>query len=335
MKMLSNLAFTFLEYSSKRLKCKRLKKAILLPETLKIIIAVICIVLLIYLAVSLYGIFIRKSEIEQARATLDAIVGKLESLEKDGDSLSYLITGPRAWNIYYFNNTDLLSSVGCGEKGCLCSCPEFTKDEDISDSPAKCIGLGGICKAVKEIKFDSVCDSVSTITTSIFGFLGNKENMPLETKNCFIIGKPPIQVYFEKTNGVARFVSEQGSSETGEIDAEITTLLNFKKDENSKPISELISEFLILYPKNPPTQEPSKEMKDVILNIKSSEKSFIESLDKTYGILKIVQKDPEKTIVTIGDTAYDNSPSVIWGLTKKYTFKHNNIEYELLFKTAN
>jgi D-alanyl-lipoteichoic acid acyltransferase DltB (MBOAT superfamily) len=49
------------------------KKAILMPEVLRIIIAVLCIVLLIMLASNLYSLFTRSSEIEQAKSTLNEI----------------------------------------------------------------------------------------------------------------------------------------------------------------------------------------------------------------------------------------------------------------------
>ena len=84
------------------------KKAILLPEVLKIIIAVVCIVLLIYLAVKLYGILTASSDLEKARATLNAIVGKMSILKPD-ESIEYIVTGPINWLIVSF-----------GDKLCVC-----------------------------------------------------------------------------------------------------------------------------------------------------------------------------------------------------------------------
>lgn len=58
------------------------KKAIILPETLKIIIAVMCIALLFVLASRIYSIFQAKTSIEQARAVLDEISKKIISLNE-------------------------------------------------------------------------------------------------------------------------------------------------------------------------------------------------------------------------------------------------------------
>jgi hypothetical protein len=308
------------------------RKAILIPETLKIIIAVICIVLLIYLAVSLYGIFTSKLQLEQARATLNAVIGKINSLEKSGDTLTYLITGPSAWNIFYYDNFDTLSAGGCSGKTCICACPEFKTEEELPINPAGCIRLGGICQSVIAIKFDSTCEFIFTKRISIFT---QSFDILKKTANCLQLGDQPTQVSFQNSSGVIRFIHEDISDISEETNQEISALLNFKEDKTSKSISELISDFLKLYPANPPTQEPSQEMKTVISSIKTAEKKFVISLDKKYGILKIVQKNPEKTIVTIGDTAYEDNIAVIWGLTDKYEFKYNNVDYELSFKTAN
>ena len=99
------------------------KKAIVFPEVLKILIAALCLFLLIYLAVSLYQIFITKSELEQARATLGDITGKINTLE-EGKNSEYLITAPKNWIIISFrseennDNNNFLSE--------LCICPSIS-----------------------------------------------------------------------------------------------------------------------------------------------------------------------------------------------------------------
>ena len=69
------------------------KKAykLILPETLKIVLAVISIGLLIYLAVSLGGIFTQKSELDQAKANLGEIKEVIEGLE-EGQEQSFLLS---------------------------------------------------------------------------------------------------------------------------------------------------------------------------------------------------------------------------------------------------
>lgn len=75
------------------------KKAedILTPEALKFVLAVVCLLLLIYLGYKLYGLFQDKHEMNQAGATLNAVVGKVKSLSKPGDNTVYSITSPRGW----------------------------------------------------------------------------------------------------------------------------------------------------------------------------------------------------------------------------------------------
>jgi len=89
------------------------KKAFLLGETLNIVIALACIVLLFILAFKLYGIFIAKSDLEKARATLDDIAGKANALNTS-EFFNYLVVAPKDWNLVAFSS---------GEKK-LCICPE-------------------------------------------------------------------------------------------------------------------------------------------------------------------------------------------------------------------
>jgi len=127
------------------------KKAILLPEGLKLMIALVCIILLIYLAYSFYQIFIAKSDLEKARANLNAIVGKIESLEI-GKGIGYLLYSPRNWILISFPN--IYSSHGPLSEGepeipkscdkfCLCICPNVIPRAETCEER-------GACKDTKE-----------------------------------------------------------------------------------------------------------------------------------------------------------------------------------------
>lgn len=106
------------------------KKAILMPEVLKIIIAVLCIALLGYLAVRLYSIFNAQSEQQMVSANLDAITQKITAIS-DGDALDYIVLGMKGK--YYLISYD--ASVvaedslnrkmpkSCSGQSCLCICP--------------------------------------------------------------------------------------------------------------------------------------------------------------------------------------------------------------------
>lgn len=96
------------------------KKAILPEATLKIIIAVLCILILIYLAFQLYNLFLKKTALEQARKTLGQIITKLDSLES-GENTQYLILNPKEWFLISFNKGEN-SPESCQGKNCVCIC---------------------------------------------------------------------------------------------------------------------------------------------------------------------------------------------------------------------
>ena len=88
-----------------------------LAETMKIILGVASIFLLLILASAMYGIFSKKSEIEQARASLDEIirVGNIENLN------SVLVESPNGWFIASFWEGDELPK-DCKNDKCICIC---------------------------------------------------------------------------------------------------------------------------------------------------------------------------------------------------------------------
>lgn len=67
---------------------------ILSPEVIKITLAIMCLLLLVYLGYKLASIFIDKHRIDQAKAVLEDISGKISSLKKQGDSAEYSIRNP-------------------------------------------------------------------------------------------------------------------------------------------------------------------------------------------------------------------------------------------------
>lgn len=106
------------------------KKAILMEETLKIIIAVVCIIALLYLAFSMYGIFTQKKAIEQARATISNVIDKAAVL-KDGESFLYLVESPKKYYLAVFNreSTPRMPSQCLKEATCLCMCEEESVED--------------------------------------------------------------------------------------------------------------------------------------------------------------------------------------------------------------
>jgi len=207
---------------------KRSKKAILLPETLKIIIAVICIVLLIYLAVSLYGIFIGKSEIERARATLDAIVGKLNSIEKDGDMQQYLVTAPVNWRIISFFE----------DKNKICICPQ---EKEPLNQKNICLEQG-ICQETSfNTSINSVCTFNDQETYSLF-------NGAVE--HCLSLVTLPKSIILQRINKQS-FLLKSSDDKTGIISSD--SFLDFRSTKE-----ETIKDMILVYISHPENESNKK-----------------------------------------------------------------------------
>ena len=116
------------------------KRAMLMPETLKIILAVISIGILIYLVVSFYGMFVSTAS-KQAEDSLEIIYSAIEKIEKGEKEVEVLLKSPNDWWVLAWEEGE--KPVQC--KGdycvCICSCP---------------IDLGTGCPSTKE--FLKKCD---------------------------------------------------------------------------------------------------------------------------------------------------------------------------------
>ncbi|MEK6895399.1 MAG: hypothetical protein AABX48_02670 [Nanoarchaeota archaeon] len=152
-------------------------EGILPGETVKIIIAVIGILALFYLAVSLYGIFNNKTEIEQAKASLDEIIREANNLQ-DGGSKDVLITAPSEWKIIYYkkdiSNLELVStpSTKCSGKSCLCVCPTEHKGDAFPDW-ANC--NSGVCQ-VLNYEVNPTLELTTGIKINILDLFVSKKN---------------------------------------------------------------------------------------------------------------------------------------------------------------
>lgn len=94
------------------------KKAILAEEVTRIVLAVLGIIVLIILAVQLYSIFTRSSDLEQAKATLNEILAKASLLDESGKHTDLLVIAPGARK--GGNNWKIVSYPEAKE---LCICP--------------------------------------------------------------------------------------------------------------------------------------------------------------------------------------------------------------------
>lgn len=160
------------------------KRAILMPEVLKIIIAALCIILLAYLAAKLYGIFQQNSSLQQATSELDAILGKANTLAGE-ETQQYLLIGPKDWRVIPYGDI-------------LCICPESNKAEE---QRALCQSQG-ICRSFnKSIQLDG------TFTTCILpaGYSGKGDDLP----NCISLRQVPKNLYLNLDNGIIHISQEK------------------------------------------------------------------------------------------------------------------------------
>ena len=136
------------------------KKATLLPEeTLKVIIAAICIVALIFLLVSLYFAATGGQNKKLAEASLRKLSNETTRVNDGGafDSQGILIPNPTGWYVFSFVGSDLKPNL-CIEENCVCIC-EDTKwyNFDWQKKLAKNCDDKGSCTVVSNLKkFDKI-----------------------------------------------------------------------------------------------------------------------------------------------------------------------------------
>ncbi|MBS3075422.1 hypothetical protein J4429_03090 [Candidatus Pacearchaeota archaeon] len=114
------------------------KKGIILKEVITLIISVLCLIILFYLGSQLYGMLIKKSALEQAKANLEQISNTINNL-KDGSSGTFLLTSPKNWFLILYNKGTGLFS--CSGNSCICFCPAETLESCEKEGVCKDFGL--------------------------------------------------------------------------------------------------------------------------------------------------------------------------------------------------
>src|SRR4030042_2368410 len=126
---------------------KKNKKGFLLgEETLKIIIAVICIVFLIYLLVAIYNSSTGEKKIAQAKEIFSRTEAIASSL-KEGESERQDVPNPEGWHLYSFIEYEKPNA--CAGEGCLCIC-EKALITPLNSQAAKC-DKKGACLIIKNL----------------------------------------------------------------------------------------------------------------------------------------------------------------------------------------
>jgi len=153
----SNLLPTTLP-SNRKIKNQRIfknKKAeILAPETLKIIISLICIVILVYLLVSIYYASINKQKLLQAKSTMEKINEIVNKIKIDSSYVGNIteIT-PADWMIFSYSGNAKKPNQ-CMGQNCLCICDEVWVDNlyIIKDRQINKCSKSGVCEVFKTLK---------------------------------------------------------------------------------------------------------------------------------------------------------------------------------------
>jgi Tfp pilus assembly protein PilE len=139
----------------------RNRKAFILGEfTLKIIIAIACILILLYLLFALYSTYTEKSKIEQAKGALDRIDGKInEALQSETGRAEDVIYQPKSWAFVYYSSG---GPDACEEKSCLCICKKagfFSNQRSSCTSNGECRKFSSL-KSADSFAIDEPVDLV-------------------------------------------------------------------------------------------------------------------------------------------------------------------------------
>jgi hypothetical protein len=130
------------------------KAELLAPETLKIIISIICIVLLVYLLVSIYYATTNKQDLAKAKSTMDEISKSIDKANQDNSYVGILTTlTPEDWVILSYTGNNKKPNQ-CTGQNCLCICDEVWVDNlyIIKDRQLNECSDDGICIIVKNLK---------------------------------------------------------------------------------------------------------------------------------------------------------------------------------------
>ncbi len=99
-------------------------------ETLKVVIAVICIAFLVYLLVAVYFSLTGEQKIKEAESTINNLVApEIERVNRDGEpnSQGILLPNPAEWFIFSYIG-DEPKPNSCIEQNCLCICERVVLD---------------------------------------------------------------------------------------------------------------------------------------------------------------------------------------------------------------
>ena len=126
------------------------KKGMLLAsETLKMVLALICLGFLVFLVYSLYFNDTNSKKFVQAEATMERIKDIVEA-SKEANFTKEEVNNvlPFSWKVFIFTQSENKPNQ-CSSDNCLCICRETV---DISDRQINVCSDSGVCKIISNLK---------------------------------------------------------------------------------------------------------------------------------------------------------------------------------------
>jgi hypothetical protein len=124
---------------------------LLAEETLKILVAVICILFLAFFLFSLYNSKVGAEKVKEAKENLNRIGEIIFSLS-EGQTENQDIPNPKGWNLYSFIGEEKPNS--CLGENCLCICATAKK----CDKKGSCIIVSNLASPNLDIEIGGADD---------------------------------------------------------------------------------------------------------------------------------------------------------------------------------
>jgi len=106
------------------------RKGILMPETLKIILAVIGIGILVFATTSFAGIFVKNTKLKQAEVSLEKIYFAIEKIRNGEKEVEIFLESPDKWLVVTWPQTTKEDKpLKCKGDYCVCICKEKCDNE--------------------------------------------------------------------------------------------------------------------------------------------------------------------------------------------------------------
>jgi len=213
------------------------KKALMMKTLITLIITALCIIVLVYLGIAVLSGFLNpKVDREKAERTLNQLAEKIETLE-DNETDRFIVLAPKGWVI-----------MTGGRIIAICSFNEISRimygqTEDLQESYFGNCSRTGIQKTLSyNLKMNSVCG----------------ETRQLE--DCLMLESLPIEIILKREKNTV-FLETEVNVKTQTLKE---NLLNYRVDESSKILKELISETIALLKKGESPHTYRKEIGELL-----------------------------------------------------------------------